>query len=514
MLSSYGHTTWETDAQMLFKKSSRISARLREGAARGRERFGERCLVDHRGKPALTYITPLSFAAQSLQDRYTSVAISIWTGRQHQWRFQVHYPPACASSTFVADEPLHKDPGASPASRASECLRWKVHRSERVPAGDVIGCFPLTMADSENDPEPQPETTKPRITLSREPMLLLAIAATALAAVALAWLEPDGVVLLINELVQLGLFPGSLCSSSLRFAAALARQTRRFHLRKMNLASAEVQTALQQLGKLDAFLVEDCALGAEGFKQLEEVLRSCFELSFLRCPLGALPPGLTELAPRALRFRNCKLDADALSEMSTAVRAQPELSAVELLASLPGTGTEGEGPATSLVSRRMALNLLALDLSENHLAGAGRTMALLLRYCHQLAMLQLEDCALSLEDLTLLSRALARSRVERLDLAGNNLRREGLLVVARSLPSSHVQDLGLERNDIAMGDALSELKRAHDKRPFPGLRLQGNRLSSAEQTAFAASLQAAKLRLAGKFCPPGCKCFEGRGEVM
>lgn len=345
-------------------------------------------------------------------------------------------------------------------------------------------------------------------------MLLLAVAATVLAAVAWAWLEPDVVLLLISELVQLGLFPESLCSSSLRFAAALARQTRRFHLRKMNLTSVEVQTALRQLGKLDAFLVEDCTLGAEAFKQLEEVLRSCSELSFIRCPLGALPPGLTELAPRALRFRNCKLDADALSEMSTAVRARPELGAVELLAALPGAGAEGEGPAPSLVSQRMALNLLALDLSENHLAGAGRTMALLLRYCHQLALLQLEDCGLSLEDLTLLSRSLARSRVERLDLAGNNLRREGLLVVARSLPSSHVQDLGLERNEIAMGDALSELKRAHDKRPFPGLRLQGNRLSTTEQTAFAASLQAAKLRLAGTFCPAGCKCFEGRGEVM
>ncbi|CAE7250692.1 der, partial [Symbiodinium necroappetens] len=198
---------------------------------------------------------------------------------------------------------------------------------------------------------------------------------------------------------------------------------RRFHLRKMNLTSVEVQTALRQLGKLDAFLVEDCTLGAEAFKQLEEVLRSCSELSFIRCPLGALPPGLTELAPRALRFRNCKLDADALSEMSTAVRARPELGAVELLAALPGAGAEGEGPAPSLVSQRMALNLLALDLSENHLAGAGRTMALLLRYCHQLALLQLEDCGLSLEDLTLLCRALARSRVERLDLAGNNLRR-------------------------------------------------------------------------------------------
>lgn len=69
----------------------RISARLREGAARGRERFGERCLVDPRGKPALSYVTALSFAAGSLQDRYTSVAISIWTGRQHQIRVHLQH---------------------------------------------------------------------------------------------------------------------------------------------------------------------------------------------------------------------------------------------------------------------------------------------------------------------------------------------------------------------------------------------------------------------------------------
>ncbi|OLP88795.1 hypothetical protein AK812_SmicGene29818 [Symbiodinium microadriaticum] len=60
----------------------------------------------------------------------------------------------------------------------------------------------------------------------------------------------------------------------------------------------------------------------------------------------------------------------------------------------------------------------------------------------------------------------------------------------------------------------SKRLRREEKDGARSLRLQGNRLSTTEQTAFAASLQAAKLRLAGTFCPPGCKCFEGRGEVM
>ncbi|CAE7286340.1 Nlrp14 [Symbiodinium natans] len=304
---------------------------------------------------------------------------------------------------------------------------------------------------------------------------MLVLAAVVLGAAAWIWLRGDALAPLISEMARLGILPTRLCASSLHAAVALARATRRLRLRGRDLASPEVQAALRPLEQLEAFLVEDCTLEVNGFQQLRKALESCSEVAFLRCPLGALPSGLVELAPRALRPRGS---------------AAPQRT-------------------------HLAMSLVALDLSANRLTGSGRTLALLLRHCNQLALLQLDDCALSLEDLSQLARALARSRLERLDLAGNALRREGLLAVARSLPSSHVQDLGLERNGIVLGDALSELKRAHDKRPFPGLRLQGNRLSSAEQRAFLASLQAAtSRRLAGAFCPPGCKCFEGRGEVM
>ncbi|CAK9078788.1 unnamed protein product [Durusdinium trenchii] len=141
--------------------------------------------------------------------------------------------------------------------------------------------------------------------------------------------------------------------------------------------------------------------------------------------------------------------------------------------------------------------------------GAGRSLGVFLRTLPELTRLSVESCSLTMEDLEQIARALVRSSIHRLDLAQNRLRSEGTLLIARMLPKSQIQDLGLEKNEIGDILVLNELKLAHDKRPFAGLRLAGNRFSNSTLYAFSASL-----KKMAKVCPPGCRCFEGRGEVM
>mmetsp|Transcript_76375 Transcript_76375/g.236509 ORF Transcript_76375/g.236509 Transcript_76375/m.236509 type:complete len:165 (+) Transcript_76375:73-567(+) len=160
-----------------------------------------------------------------------------------------------------------------------------------------------------------------------------------------------------------------------------------------------------------------------------------------------------------------------------------------------------------------ALGLAVLELSSNTLAGAGRSLSALVRGLPNLQVLSLESCCLSLEDVQQLARSLPRSSLKRLDLADNHLRSKGLLAIAGGIRMSRMEDLGLERNEIGIGEALAELRAALEKRPVVSLRLRGNRLTDAQEAAFFSSLRAAPKRF-GSYCPPGCNCFEGRGEVM
>ncbi|CAJ1364116.1 unnamed protein product [Effrenium voratum] len=63
--------------------------------ARGRGPQGESCRVDPsagpRGKPALSFVSPLAHSRRLPQDDFTLLAISIWTGRQHQIRVHLQH---------------------------------------------------------------------------------------------------------------------------------------------------------------------------------------------------------------------------------------------------------------------------------------------------------------------------------------------------------------------------------------------------------------------------------------
>jgi len=325
-------------------------------------------------------------------------------------------------------------------------------------------------------------------------------------------------------------------------------------------------------GALEVLALRRCtALSCEGLRQLVAAAFSpssagCKELDLRGCSLlgDCAAEALSALLMAEahgledLTLAGCGLSAAGVSAFSQAVSGPPpvmlssatDISAVSLAAALPGgsqafstsaplapparqdlAGAAADAgapvaPWTPLQLRRPTappappgaeLGLRSLQLSFNALAGAGRALAAILRSMPELQMLSLEECGLQLEDVQQLARALPRSGLVQLDLAGNELRAKGLLAVAGGLRTSRIQDLGLERNEIGMGDALVELKAAHDKRPFPRLRLAGNRLTDAQQTAFLQTLNKGPgpARRFGKgYCPPGCDCFEGRGEVM
>jgi len=223
--------------------------------------------------------------------------------------------------------------------------------------------------------------------------------------------------------------------------------------------------------------------------------------------------GLSELG-----MSSCGLSAVAVSAMNHAVNAfvppvaAEDFSAMSLTSA--GAGAAPKAPLAALPSAEFSLR--ALRLSFNGLAGAGRSLAGLVRGLPRLDVLSLEACGLLLEDLQQLARALPRSSVARLDLADNALKSKGLLAIASGLRASHVEDLGLEQNEIGFGEALMELKETHNRRPFATLRLSGNRLTASQEAAFLQALRTApkSKRLRSSYCPPECKCFEGRGEVM
>lgn len=160
--------------------------------------------------------------------------------------------------------------------------------------------------------------------------------------------------------------------------------------------------------------------------------------------------------------------------------------------------------------------LRLLSLSGNALGGAGRALARAARAV-RLEELELAGCGLLLDDISRLAAALPRSHVRRLDLARNGLASKELLALAAQLAPSRVEDLGLEGNELGRGAALQALAAAYSKRAIPRLRLEGNRMSARELSAFMSSLRSLpSARMAASFsssCPAGCEC-NGRGEVM
>jgi len=322
-------------------------------------------------------------------------------------------------------------------------------------------------------------------------------------------------------------------------APLLARTLERL-LRRVAAADGGLETLVvthcRRLSDVGLRRVLDAASAPTGAPPRELDLRGCGGLG--DASAEALAPLLASgaLGPLRLGLAACGLKAAGIGALAAAAGrspgpAVPGFSAMDIMealsggppaASVPSAETTAAprpppAPLSALAGTAGALReprLADLELSSNALAGAGRSLSALVRCLPSLRTLSLESCALSLEDVQQLARSLPRSGLRRLDLAGNSLRSKGLLAVAHCLRMSQVEDLGLERNEIGIGEALAELKAAHDRRPFPTLRLGGNLLSESQEATFHRSLRAAPGKRFANYCPPGCNCFEGRGEVM
>mmetsp|Transcript_47432 Transcript_47432/g.151244 ORF Transcript_47432/g.151244 Transcript_47432/m.151244 type:complete len:211 (-) Transcript_47432:54-686(-) len=148
--------------------------------------------------------------------------------------------------------------------------------------------------------------------------------------------------------------------------------------------------------------------------------------------------------------------------------------------------------------------------------GANRGWGRMLR-TPSLRELELVNCKLRSDDVSLLAAALPRSGLQRLELAKNALASNELAALASHLEASKVEDLGLESNELGRGSALSALEHAYSKRPIANLRLEGNRLSQRELADLMASLKRLRSKSGIDFsmasCRAGCDC-NGRGEVM
>eukprot|EP00435_Cladocopium_sp_Y103_P014292 s451_g3.t1 len=270
-------------------------------------------------------------------------------------------------------------------------------------------------------------------------------------------------------------------------------------------------------------------LSSEAFMKIWAEGQHLLKWSFQGCRLGydqwsddknmALQP-LRRRKVRVLHAIDCHITAAQLHHVAQDF-GRPQMTAVEMMKKV----NQAMAPDLSL-----AWNLMALNLSMNPLAGAGRSLGTLMRSLPTLTALVLMQCELTLEDpnswrqpmggpicwdpswqdIEQIAKALPRSSLYYLELAQNSLGSKGLLAITRTLASSKLQSLGLERNEIEAGDALNELKLAHEKRPFSNLKLNDNLLSPSDLKAFEDSLK----KVTSDFCPPGCRCFEGRGEVM
>lgn len=111
-----------------------LRGRILEGTFRVRQRssFGERCKVHPRGKPACSKVTRLAHAWWHAGDRFSLVAISILTGRQHQIRTHLQHAghPAVYDGRYVRSAILLQGCRPQDAARASD----KEPRVQPLPA--------------------------------------------------------------------------------------------------------------------------------------------------------------------------------------------------------------------------------------------------------------------------------------------------------------------------------------------------------------------------------------------
>lgn len=104
-------------------RSLAIRQRILEGAVRGRCTFGERCRVHVRGKPAQTHVLPCAHG--KLEDSFSLVAISIFTGRQHQIRVHLQNMghPTVYDGRYFAQDVLLRSSLADLRRAPTECPR-------------------------------------------------------------------------------------------------------------------------------------------------------------------------------------------------------------------------------------------------------------------------------------------------------------------------------------------------------------------------------------------------------
>eukprot|EP00434_Breviolum_minutum_P000873 symbB.v1.2.000770.t1/scaffold8.1/size549585/8 len=333
----------------------------------------------------------------------------------------------------------------------------------------------------------------------------------------LLWWQPPG----ISHLLEAGQWLWDDLMRRLMFSGATARASEDpsngLHL---SITDGDDVTkaieALHQLAKIPSMksIYLTCSsLRTDSFLKLWEEAKHLQRWSFLSCHLGydqwSEGKAKANMALHVLRNSNvydlqavdCRITQQQLHEMAQDFgRPVPKMTALDMVLD-PPVKLKEDAP--------LAWNLQILDLSKNGLGGAGRSIGILMRNLSMLSTLALWACDLGLEDIEQIAKALSRSNLYRLDLAQNALGSDGLLALTRTLANSKLQSLGLEWNDIDVGDALNELKIAHDKRPLQSLRLQRNKLSLSALQAFHQSLKKAT-----ESCAPGCRCFEGRGEVM
>merc|ERR1712194_780700 len=110
--------------------------------------------------------------------------------------------------------------------------------------------------------------------------------------------------------------------------------------------------------------------------------------------------------------------------------------------------------------------LRTLDLSVNPLSGAGDTLGELLDG-PLMDEIMFKGCALTPEDIGAIAEQLPFTGIKSLQLAGNHFGREGLEALCEHLADSQIEELGI------LGEAWA-------KRPFPRVKLAGNRIPVEE----------------------------------
>lgn len=152
-------------------------------------------------------------------------------------------------------------------------------------------------------------------------------------------------------------------------------------------------------------------------------------------------------------------------------------------------GLTATGGAKSLVSSVSTWKLRTLDLSCCSFAGSPEAVAAL-GDAPFLEELILKCCSLGVTEVAALAEQLPYTSIKSLQLGGNGFGSAGVAALAPHLPESLVEELGLEGNEIEAGcEGLAALGTAWAKRPFPRLRLSGNKMTTDEIQSFVRTLK-------------------------